>query len=190
METKIHGEDGFICRTGYTGEDGCEIIAPPAAIIKLWDELLEKGKKYGIVPCGLGSRDTLRLESGYLLYGSDIDDDHTTLEANYGWVLKPGKGDFIGKAAVLKQKEEGIKRKLTGVILTGGVPRPGCAVWRNGQKIGELCSATFSPVLGKGIGVGYLVPPDLKEGEQLEVEIHSRKVPAQVAKVPFCVNKV
>ncbi|MFA5160886.1 MAG: glycine cleavage system aminomethyltransferase GcvT [Elusimicrobiales bacterium] len=190
-ETKIHGEGGFICRTGYTGEDGCEIIAPPSAIVKVWDELLSRGKKYGIAPCGLGSRDTLRLEAGYLLYGSDVDDDHTTLEANYGWVLKPNKGEFIGKEAVLKQKKEGIRRKLTGIVLEqGGVPRPGCAVWRGGEKIGELCSATFSPVLGRGIGVGYLVPPDLKEGEPLSVEIHSRKIPARTAKVPFYANKV
>ncbi|MDD2772068.1 MAG: glycine cleavage system aminomethyltransferase GcvT [Elusimicrobiales bacterium] len=191
METKIHGEQGFICRTGYTGEDGCEIIASPAATVKVWDELLEKGRKYGLIPCGLGSRDTLRLESGYLLYGSDVDDDHNSFEANYGWVVKPKKGDFIGKEAALKSKAAGIKRKLTGFALTqGGVPRPGCAIYLQGQKIGELCSATFSPVLGKGIGVGYAAPPDLKEGEPVEIEIHGRRIPAKVNRVPFYENKV
>jgi aminomethyltransferase len=191
METKIHGEQGFICRTGYTGEDGCEIIASPAAIVKVWNELFEKGGKYGLVPCGLGSRDTLRLEAGYLLYGSDVDDDHNSYEANYGWVVKPKKGEFIGKEAAVRAKAEGIKRKLTGVMLTqGGVPRPGCAILRNGEKIGELCSATFSPLIGKGIGVGYMVPPDLKEGDALEVEIHGKRIAAKVAKVPFYQNKV
>lgn len=185
-EKKLYGQDSFITRTGYTGEDGFEVTAPASVISRVWDELMEKGKPYGIIPCGLGSRDTLRLEAGYLLYGQDVDDEHSTLEANYGWVVKSDKGDFIGKKTLLKQKEEGLRRKLTGIILTqAGVPRPGCPVYKGGEKLGVLCSATYSPTLGKGIGVGYMIPPDLKDGETVEVEIHSRRVTARVSPVPF-----
>jgi len=185
VEKKLYGEDCFISRTGYTGEDGFEITAPHAAIQNVWDAMMDLGRPYGIVPCGLGARDTLRLESGYLLYGQDVDDDHTTYEANYGWVVCLDKGDFTGRDVLLKQKSEGLKRKLTGVTLAGGVPRPGCKVFKGGKEIGELASATYSPTLKKGIGVGYLSEPGLKPGEPLEVEVHGKRLPAQAARTPF-----
>ncbi|NLO92299.1 MAG: glycine cleavage system aminomethyltransferase GcvT [Elusimicrobia bacterium] len=186
METKWQGQHVFLTRTGYTGEDGAEVMLAPALSASLWDALLAKGVK----PCGLGSRDVLRLEAGYLLYGQDVDDDHTSYEANYGWVVKLKKDSFIGKPVVEAQKRDGIKTKLTGFVLTqGGVPRPGCGIYRGGVKIGSLNSATFSPFVGKGIGVGY-VPPDLKEGDPVEIEIHSRRIAAKVSRVPFYNNKV
>lgn len=186
VEKKLFGADCFISRTGYTGEDGFEIISPHAVITGIWNQVMELGKPYNIIPCGLGARDTLRLESGYLLYGVDVDDDHTAYEANYGWVVCLDKGNFTAKDILLKQNREGVKRKLTGVALTSaGVPRPGCKVFRNGKELGELASATYSPTLKKGIGTGYLSEPGLKPGEPLEVEIHGKKVPAEVHKVPF-----
>lgn len=191
MEATIHGDEGYIVRTGYTGEDGCEIIASNAAIVKVWDELLEKGKKYGILPCGLGSRDVLRLEAGYLLYGQDVDDERTTYEASYGWVVKMKKPEFVGKEALLKRKEAGFKEKLTGFMLDGGgVPRNGCAIYHKGQKIGSFTSATFSPLFKRGLGVGYVTPVDLPMGEPVEIEIHGRRAPAKVHKTPFYDNKV
>ena len=186
VEKKLFGADCFISRTGYTGEDGFEITAPHAVIINVWNKIMELGRPYNIVPCGLGARDTLRLESGYLLYGQDVDDDHTTYESNYGWVVCLDKGDFTAKNILLKQKAEGLKRRLTGLTLSaGGVPRPGCKIFRDGKELGELASATYSPTLRKGIGVGYMSDPNLKPGEALEVEIHGKRVPAQVTKVPF-----
>lgn len=183
---KLFGQDSFITRTGYTGEDGFEVMTPNPAIANVWNELMERGKPYGIVPCGLGSRDTLRLEAGYLLYGQDVDDEHSTLEANYAWAVKFEKGNFIGKQALLKQKEKGLSRRLTGIVLNqAGVPRPGCPVYMGSKMLGTLCSATYSPTLGKGIGVGYMTPPDLKENDAVEVEIHSRRVSARVSAVPF-----
>src|SRR6185312_9830286 len=117
LELELYGQRCFFTRTGYTGEDGGEFIVPNEIVVRLWEDLLAQGQSYGVAPCGLGARDVLRLEAGYLLYGQDLDDGLTTFEANYGWVVKLDKGDFIGKAALLKQKQEGLKRKLTGVKL-------------------------------------------------------------------------
>ena len=162
---------------GYPGEDGFEVTAPSAVTAMIWNDIVERSRPHGIAPCGLGARDTLRLEAGYLLYGQDVDDEHSSLEANYSWVVKFDKGDFIGKNVLLKQKKEGLRRRLTGIVLEqAGVPRPGCAVYgRDGGRLGVLCSATYSPTLAKGIGVGYMTPAELKEGEPVEVEIHSRR---------------
>jgi aminomethyltransferase len=186
MEKKLFDTDCFISRTGYTGEDGFEVTTPHRVINKIWENLMELGHPHGIIPCGLGARDTLRLEAGYLLYGQDIDDEHTTIEANYGWAVCFDKGKFTGRSVLLKQKQEGIKRRLTGIALTEpGVPRPGCKVFREGNEIGILASATYSPTLKKGIGVGYVTIPNLKPGEEIEVEIHSKKTKAVVHQVPF-----
>ncbi len=185
VEKDLHGEHCYISRTGYTGEDGFEITAPHSIINKLWDEMMELGRPYGIVPCGLGARDTLRLESGYLLYGQDVDDVHTTYESGYGWVVSLDKGDFIGRSILADQKANGVKLRLTGLTLTGGVPRPGCKIFLDGKEVGELNSATYSPTLKKGIGVGYVTPPGLKPGTPLEVEIRGRRVKAEVSQMPF-----
>ena len=185
------GETAFVMRTGYTGEDGFEVAASPAGTLAFWEVLMSRGGRHGLVPCGLGSRDTLRLESGYLLYGADADETRTPYEANCGWVVKLQKGDFIGREALLRRKEAGFKEKLTGVRLRGrGVPRHGCAVWLGDRKLGELCSATFAPSLGTGIGVGYLAPEAWEPGIRVEVEIHGTRVEAETVRGPFRGNSV
>jgi len=190
-ELPFAGEKAYVMRTGYTGEDGFEIAALPEAILTLWTELILRGGRHGLVPCGLRSRDTLRLESGYLLYGEDADTSRTPYEANCGWVVKPQKGDFIGRDALLRRKEAGFKEQLTGVRLLGrGVPRHGCGAWVGDRKIGELCSATFAPSLGTGIGVGYLAPEAWEPGTRVEVEIHGKKIEAETVRGAFRKNSV
>ena len=191
VELPWEGETAFVMRTGYTGEDGFEVAASPAGTVAFWEALLAKGGRHGLVPCGLGSRDTLRLESGYLLYGADADETRTPYEANCGWVVKLQKGDFVGREALVRRKEAGFKEKLTGVRLLGrGVPRHGCAVWLGDRKIGELCSATFAPSLGAGIGVGYLAPEAWESGTRVEVEIHGKRIEAETVRGPFRKNSV
>jgi aminomethyltransferase len=186
LELELFGEKSYITRTGYTGEDGFEFIVPNAIVVRVWEDALAKGQSYGIAPCGLGARDTLRLEAGYLLYGQDLDDNLSTYEANYGWVVKLDKGDFIGKMVLATQKAGGVKKKLTGVkLLERGVPRPGAPVLVDGKQAGILCSATYSPSLAAGIGVGYLDRTDLAPGAKVSVTIHGRDVAAEVVKVPF-----
>lgn len=185
------GETVFVMRTGYTGEDGFEVAASPAGTLAFWEALMAKGGRHGLVPCGLGSRDTLRLESGYLLYGADADESRTPYEAGCGWVVKLQKGDFVGREALVRRKEAGFKEKLTGVRLLGrGVPRHGCAVLLGDRKIGELCSATFAPSLGTGIGVGYLAPEAWEPGTRVEVEIHGKRIEAETVRGPFRKNSV
>jgi aminomethyltransferase len=186
LELELYGTPAIVTRTGYTGEDGVEFIVPNHIVVRVWEDLLAQGRSFGVAPCGLGARDVLRLEAGYLLYGQDVDDEHSTYEANYGWVVKLDKGDFIGKPALAKQKIEGVQRRLTGVkLLERGVPRAGAPVLVDGREAGKLCSATFSPSLQAGIGVGYLDRPDLAAGTKCAVVIHGRDVPAEIAKVPF-----
>jgi aminomethyltransferase len=186
LELELYGTPSIITRTGYTGEDGVEFIVPNHIVVRVWEDLMAQGRSFGVAPCGLGARDVLRLEAGYLLYGQDVDDEHSTYEANYGWVVKLDKGDFLGKAALAKQKAEGVRRKLTGVrLLDRGVPRPGAPVLVDGREAGKLCSATYSPSLLAGIGVGYLDRPDLAPGTKCAVTLHGRDVPAEIVKVPF-----
>jgi aminomethyltransferase len=190
-ELRFGDEMAYVMRTGYTGEDGFEIAALPEEILALWTELIVRGGRHGLVPCGLGSRDTLRLEAGYLLYGADADATRTPYEANCAWVVKPQKGDFIGREALLRRKEAGFREKLTGVRLLGrGVPRHGCAVYFGAKKVGELCSATFAPSLGTGIGVGYLEAAAREPGTRVEVEIHGKRIEAETVKGPFRKNSV
>ena len=191
VELPWAGEMAFVMRTGYTGEDGFEVAASPAGTLAFWDALLAKGGRHGLAPCGLGARDTLRLEAGYLLYGADADATRTPYEANCGWVVKLQKGDFIGREALVCRKEAGFREKLTGVrLLDRGVPRHGCAVRLGDRKVGELCSATFAPSLGTGIGVGYLAPEAWEAGTRVEVEIHGKPVPAETVRGAFRKNNV
>ncbi len=184
LERRIFDSPAVVTRTGYTGEDGFEFIVPREVISRLWDNLLTKGRSWGIRPCGLGARDTLRLEAGLLLYGQDLDDEHSPLEAGYDWVVKFDKGDFIGREALLGQRG-GVSRRRVGVRLSErGVPRPGCAVTLEGRRAGVLDSGTFSPTLQAGIGAGYLEGP-VPPGTALSVEIHGRQVPAQSVALPF-----
>jgi glycine cleavage system T protein (aminomethyltransferase) len=186
IEKKILDKDCFISRTGYTGEDGFEITAPNEIISEIWEQFMDLGQPYDIIPCGLGARDTLRLEAGYLLYGQDADDDHTTFEAGCGWAVCFEKGEFTSRDILLKQKQEGLTRRLKGIMLEErGVPRPGSKVFKDGKEIGSLSSATYSPTLKKGIGLGYLNIPKLKAGEEIEIELHAKKIKAKICKVPF-----
>ncbi len=190
VELDILGKPGIVTRTGYTGEEGCEFIVPSGHTVQVWEHLMSRGEAFEAVACGLGCRDTLRLEAGYLLYGSDIDAEHSSFEAGYGWVVKLDKGDFIGKEILVRQKAAGLKRRLFGIKLCErGVPRPGCPVFVEGKPSGTLASATFSPTLQVGIGMGYLDRPDLKPGAQVSVEIHGRQAAAEIVRMPFYLSK-
>jgi len=176
----------IISRTGYTGEDGFELYTAPESAEKLWFALLEAGDKDGLKPAGLGARDSLRTEMKYALYGNDIDDDHTPLEAGLGWIVKMDKAEFVGKPALEKQKAEGVPRKLVGFELTdAGVPRHGYPILQDGQKVGEVTSGTMGPSVKKPIGIGYVPPALAAEGSTFQVEIRGRPAGARVVKTPF-----
>jgi aminomethyltransferase len=182
----VAGAACLIARTGYTGEDGFELFCPAARAEPLWEALLEAGRPEGIQPAGLGCRDTLRLEMAYRLYGSDMDDDSSPLEAGLGWVVKLDKGDFVGRAALLRQKEQGLSRKLVGFQLTEpGIARHGHPVVRDGRPVGLVTSGTRSPTLKTSIGLAYVPPSLAAEGSTLAVEIRGKPVAATVVKTPF-----
>jgi aminomethyltransferase len=184
-EGAVAGVDAVISRTGYTGEDGFELYLPAAEAPGVWRRILEAGSPAGLRPAGLGARDTLRLEMGYALYGNDLDEESTPLEAGLGWLVKLDKGEFVGREALRRQKEEGVPRRLKGFRLTErGFPRPGYPVRFRGAEAGEVRSGTVSPTLEVGIGTVYL-PPDAEPGEPLAVVIRDREVAAEVAGTPF-----
>jgi aminomethyltransferase len=182
----VAGVKAIISRTGYTGEDGFELYCAPDTAEKLWNALLTEGQQDGVKPCGLGARDSLRTEMKYALYGNDIDDQHTALEAGLGWIVKLDKPAFIGKDALVAQKAAGIQRKLVGFELTGsGIPRHGYAIHKDGKPVGEVTSGTMGPSVKKPVGIGY-VPTELSaEGSTFDVDIRGRPVPAVVVKTPF-----
>ncbi|MBT7504337.1 MAG: glycine cleavage system aminomethyltransferase GcvT, partial [Gemmatimonadales bacterium] len=157
VEGEVAGVPAVISGTGYTGEDGFELYVSAEHAAALWDVLLAKGEGAGLIPAGLGARDSLRLEVGYALYGNDLDEEHTTLESGLGWVTKLDKGDFIGREALAAQKEAGVGRRLVGLRLEGrGFPRPGYEVLSDGEVVGQLTSGTVSPSLGFGVAMGYV----------------------------------
>ena len=176
----------LIARTGYTGEDGFEIYFKSQDAEFLFRKILEIGKQDGIMPVGLGARDTLRLEMGYSLYDHEIDQNHNPLEANLGWAIKLDKGDFIGKQALIKIKEEGLKRKLVGFeLIERGIPRAKYKLFKNNKETGEVVSGTFSPSLKKAIGTGYVASEYSEIGEKIEIDIRGKKVKGKVVKTPF-----
>ena len=185
-EGEVAGVPAVISGTGYTGEDGFELYIPAERAEELWTTLLDVGGGLGLVPAGLGSRDSLRLEVGYALYGNDLDEEHTTLEAGLGWVTKLGKECFIGQEALASQKKEGVTRRLVGLRLTGkGFPRPGYEVIADGEVVGKVTSGTVSPTLGYGVALAY-VPVDLsKVGTELQVNLRGRHVDTVVQRPPF-----
>lgn len=190
-EVPWKGETAWVMRTGYTGEDGFEVAASPEGICAFWDAVMDRGGRHGLMPCGLGSRDTLRLEAGYLLYGIDADAARTPYEADCGWVVKLQKGGFSGREALLRRKEAGFREKRTGVrLLERGVPRAGCTVWLGNRILGTLTSATFAPSLQAGIGVGYLTPDAWEPDTRVDVEIHGKRLPAETVRGPFRENSV
>ncbi|HET9636082.1 MAG TPA: glycine cleavage system aminomethyltransferase GcvT [Gemmatimonadaceae bacterium] len=173
----------YISRTGYTGEDGFELYFPAEYAPQLWEALTESGE---VTPAGLGSRDSLRLEMGMALYGNDIDDTTTPLEAGLSWLVKFRKGDFVGRDALLRQKEQGVPRKLIGFTTSErSFPRHGYPVFVNGAPSGEVRSGTMSPTLGIPIGTAYVPPSSAAEGSALEIEIRGKRIPATVVKMPF-----
>ena len=176
----------LVARTGYTGEEGFELYCNSEDATKLWAALLDAGAPEGLVPVGLGARDTLRLEKGYPLYGHELDDTTTPLEAGLEWVTKFSKGDFLGREILLKQKEQGVKRKLVGLeMLERGIARGGYGVFKNDINIGHVTSGTRSPSLDKSIALGYLDMEYAVIGNVVDVEIRSRKAPAKVVSLPF-----
>ena len=176
-------EKVYISRTGYTGEDGFELYFPAEHAEKLWNALTASGE---VVPAGLGARDSLRLEMGMALYGNDLDDTTTPLEASLGWLVKMKKGDFVGRDALAKQKEEGVKRKLVGFTTSErSFPRHGYPVFAKGKPSGEVRSGTMSPTLGIPIGTAYVPPDSAADGSPLEIEIRGKRIAATVQKMPF-----
>ncbi|MDA9283716.1 glycine cleavage system aminomethyltransferase GcvT [Flavobacteriaceae bacterium] len=186
MNTFAGVENVIISATGYTGSGGFEIYCKNTQVAKIWTKVLEAGADWGIQPIGLAARDTLRLEMGYCLYGNDIDDTTSPLEAGLGWITKFNK-DFINSESLKKQKEIGVSKTLVGFELSQrGIPRQGYAIVdAQGNSIGRVTSGTMSPSMGKGIGLGY-VPVALKEvGSQIHIQIRNKIVPAMVVKLPF-----
>jgi aminomethyltransferase len=186
----VEGVPCMIARTGYTGEDGFELFCPPERAARLWDALVDTGKPEGLEPCGLGARDSLRLEMAYRLYGSDMDDSTTPLEAGLAWVVKLDKGPFVGRDALLAQKEQGLARKLVGFVLTDpGIARHGYPVLQDGRDVGTVTSGTKSPSLGKSIGLAYVPTALAAEGSTFAVGIRDRPAAARVVKTPFYTRK-
>ncbi len=177
----------IIARTGYTGEAGAEVFIEAPATAHLWNTLLEQGQEFGVQPIGLGARDTLRTEMKYSLYGHEIDDTTNPYEAALGWVIKPAKKEFLGKAKIVGAKEKGLSRSLIGFkMLEKGIPRQGYKLFSlDGQEIGIVTSGTHSPSLDEPVGIGYLATPYVAEGTEFAVDIRGRKVKAKVCKTPF-----
>ncbi len=186
FEGKVAGIEMMVSRTGYTGEPGFELCFPVQHSETMWNVLMEAGKEFDIEPIGLGARDTLRLEMKYCLYGNDIDRTTNPLEAGLSWITKPDKGEFIGRNVLLKVKEEGVTRRLVGFEMEKkAFPRHGYKIFAKGRQVGHVTSGTFSPMLEKGIGTGYVARGYSKIGTPLEIEIRKQRVPAHVVKTPF-----
>ncbi len=186
LEGAVAGVRTTVSRTGYTGEDGFELLAAAPDAPVLWEALIEATRRRGGQPAGLGARDTLRLEAGLPLCGSDMDETTTPLESGLGWVVKLGKGEFVGRAVLAEQVERGVARRLAGFQLDEpGVPRHGYTVWREGDAVGTVTSGTRSPTLGSYIGLAYVTTDAAAPGTSVAIEIRGRRVPARVVARPF-----
>lgn len=182
----VAGHSVILSRTGYTGENGFEIYASPEAAIALWEEILKVGKEDGVIPVGLGARDTLRFEACLALYGQELTKEITPLEAGINFVVKLAKDDFIGKDALAAQKENGVPRKLVGIeMIDKGIPRHGYSVYLNDEKIGEVTTGTQSPTLKKNIGLALVSAEHAELGKELEVEIRNKRLKAITVETPF-----
>src|SRR5690242_3082185 len=182
----VDGVSGIVSRTGYTGEDGFEVYAPADRAEQLWNKILDAGKTgtpTGVLPCGLAARNTLRLEAGMALYGHEIDETTTLLEANLGWITKLDKGDFIGRETLAQQKAEGVKRKLIGFEITDrGIARDEQEVVINDQRVGKVTSGSPAPFLKKNIGFAYVPREYANVGQEIKIDVRGRLVGAQVVK--------
>lgn len=188
---EVAGMKVLVSRSGYTGEDGFELYlmdeqqSEPSRAEKLWNELLSAGQEFGIKPCGLGARDSLRLEAGYVLYGHELAEYITPLEARIGFAVKLDKGDFIGREALLRQKEKELTRARIGLrMIEKSVPREGYKVFADGKEAGYVTSGTLSPLLNVGIAMGY-APPSIKDANEMAIEIHGKQKAAEVVEMPF-----
>ncbi len=180
----------IVSRTGYTGEDGFELYFKAEDGPKMWDLLLQAGKEYGLVPAGLGARDTLRFEAALPLYGQEIDKDITPLEAGLGFFVKLNKENFIGKEVLAKQKAEGLKRKVIGFeMVDRGIPRSHYEVFADGRKVGYVTTGSFSPTLKKNIGLALVEAEYAKEGTEIEISVRNKNLKAKVIKKPFYTKK-
>jgi aminomethyltransferase len=183
---KVSGVSARIAHTGYTGEDGFEIYVPPAEAERLWNEVIKAGAEFGIKPCGLGARNTLRLEAKMALYGHEIDASISPLEADLGWIVKLDKGEFVGRDALLKQKESGLKRKLIGFEMCArGIGRDGYEVFLDGAPAGWVTSGSPSPTLNKNIGLCYLPTEQAQTGKTIQIMIRNQPVDAVTVETPF-----
>jgi aminomethyltransferase len=183
---EVAGVRATISRTGYTGEDGFEIFIPPQSADRVWQSILSAGQDAGVVPCGLGARDTLRLEAGMRLYGNDIDRTTTVLEAGLDWIVGKEKNDFIGAAALRGQREQGVSRKLVGFdMIEPGIARHGHGVYVDGERVSAVTSGTQTPFLKKAIGMTYLPVERSAPGTEFDVDVRGRHTRARVVPIPF-----
>jgi aminomethyltransferase len=186
MEGDLFGIPAVISRTGYTGEDGFELYFAPEHAARVWEGLMASGAPAGLEPVGLGARDTLRLEMGYMLYGNDIDDTTSPLEAGLGWTVKLAKGDFVGREALVRQKQDGLQRALVGLEAEGRrVPRHGMSVEAGGRTVGRVTSGAFGPSLERAIALAYVETAFVAPDTRLEVVAGTTRIPARVVKRPF-----
>jgi aminomethyltransferase len=188
-EGQVDGVDAIISRTGYTGEDGFEVYAAPEHAERLWQKMLDAGRygePDGVLPCGLAARNTLRLEAGMALYGHEITEETTLLEANLGWITKLNKGDFTGREVLARQKEEGVARRLVGFEVTErGIARDGQDVYVEGERAGHVTSGSPAPFLKKNIGMAYVPAEHGAAGREIHIDVRGRLVAAQIVPVPF-----
>jgi len=185
MSTEVLGVPSIVSRSGYTGEDGFEIYADSRRIGEIFDTLLTTGTPMGLKPVGLGARDTLRIESGMMLYGHEMDETVTPFEVVYGWLVDLTK-EFIGSEALRAQKKEGVKKKLIGFEMTDrGIARHGYKVFGNGREIGHVTSGTFAPTLGKAVGFAFVDRAHENPGAEIEIEIRGQQAKARVVPLPF-----
>jgi len=187
------GPDACIARTGYTGGDGFELFVPDRHAVTLWDTILTEAQRHGVAPVGLGARDTLRVEAGLRLNGTDMDERTTPYEADLGWTVAINKPVFMGKDVMVKQRQSGVSRKFIGFELTHGpVPRHGCELittpaggGAGGRSVGVVTSGTFSPILHRPLGMGYVEPACSRPGTELSVTVRTQRYTATVVKLPF-----
>jgi aminomethyltransferase len=183
---EVAGVRATMARTGYTGEDGFEMFVPPAAADRVWMATMDAGRDVGVAPCGLGARDTLRLEAGLRLYGNDIDDQTTPIEAGLRWIVGWDKGEFLGADVLRRQRSEGVKRKLVGFeMIESGIARQGYAASVKGEPVGAVTSGTRTPYLKKAVGMAFVAAEYAAIGEEFDVDIRGRLARAQVVQMPF-----
>jgi aminomethyltransferase len=183
---KLDGVDAIISRTGYTGEDGFEIYAGKDYAAQIWNDFLEAGAEFGILPCGLAARNTLRLESAMSLYGHELGDDISPLEANLGWICKLNKGDFIGRDKLVELKENGLERKLVGFeMIDKGIARDDFDIYIDDKKVGRVTSGSPAPFLKKNIGLAFVPVEFAKTGQEITIDVRGKKLAAAIVPTPF-----